>query len=77
MKFWQNFTILAVAARQLCQAQRKRAREFEIDPPSFASNDSRRRRPGVVPGFSQVLGALNFEIFHLFAFFAYLTSHYS
>ena len=36
---------------------------------SFASNDTLRRRPGVVPGFRHVRWALNFEIFHLFAFF--------
>ena len=73
MKFAQNFTILAVSARQPCQTQRKRAREFEIlvhiNSPSFASNDTLRRRAGVVAGFRHVRGALNFKIFQLFAFF--------
>ena len=32
---------------------------------------------GLVPGFSHVLGALNFEIFLLFTFFEGLTSYYS
>ena len=81
MKFEQNCTILAVAARQRRQTQRKCAHVFEIlvfiDAPSFASNDALRRRPGVVPGFRHVRGTLNFEIFQLFAFFEGLTGNYS
>ena len=73
MKFARNFTILAVAARQLCQTQRKRACEFKTLVctllPSFAFNDALRRCPGVVPGFRYFRATLNFKIFQLFAFF--------
>ena len=51
MKFAQNFTILAVSARRLCETQRKRARVFErlvsINSPSFASNSALCRRTGL------------------------------
>ena len=73
MKFWQNFTILAVAARQLCETQRKCASEFKtlgsILLPSFTPNDALHRRPDVVPGFRHVRATIVFKIFLRFAFF--------
>ena len=55
MKFWKNFAILAVAARQLCETHRKRARMFKtlfrIVLPSFTSNDTPSRSMASVPGF--------------------------
>ena len=58
MKSWENFTVLAVAARQLRQTQQKRVREFDtlvpILLPSFTSNSVLRHRR--VPVFAMFAG---------------------
>ena len=73
MKFWQNFTIPAVAARRLRQTQRQRTHIFKtlasILLPSCTSNDALRHRPGGVPGFRHFRATLNFQNFPTFQVF--------
>ena len=82
MKFWKSFAILAVAARQLCETHRKRARMFKtlfcIVLPSFTSNDTPSRSMASVPGFRHFRAGPRTSKFSSFAvFFGRLTSHYS
>ena len=82
MKFWKSFAILAVAAQQLCETYRKRARMFKalfcIVLPSFTSNDTPSRSMASVPGFRHFRTRPCRSKFSSFScFFGRLTSHYS
>ena len=74
MKFWKSFAILAVAARQLCETHRKRARMFKtlfcIVLPSFTSNDTPSRSMASVPGFRHFRGDLVVQNFPVLRFFS-------
>ena len=81
MKFAQKFTILAVSARQPCQTQRKRAREFEIlvsiNSPSFASNSALRRSMASCLVFAIFARPWTSKFSNFSRFFEGLTSYYS